>query len=137
MSDAMMVNVAGLKQVIVDAKKCGQLTLVESQQCFSAIAKITHLLSGSLANVWRDRELPEYTDWPSQRHPCPKCGDMKPRFRKWRRETAHAPERVEHSCFCDYSITTKPLDMTVEAEYPTELRSESDANSPNADSSNV
>jgi hypothetical protein len=106
-----------LKQLVVDAKKRGDLSDDTAQQVFSGISRVTHALEGTLTPYWQQvRELPAYTDWPNERHPCPKCGDTKPRFRKWRRGTAHAPERVEHCCFCDYSIFTMPLDRSEEGE---------------------
>ena len=109
---AMIDHAEALRSLIVAAKIGGRLSKIESQRCFAALQKLVHILKGTASPEWRERDLPEYMDWPNERYPCPKCGDNKPRYRKWRRETAHAPERVDHVCFCDHSLTTKPLDAT-------------------------
>lgn len=120
--EATLLDAAlALKQLIVDAKRRDTLPADVTQIAISGIHRTIQALQGTLNPYWLQvRELPEYMDWPNERNACPKCGDTKPRFRKWRRATAHAPERVEHCCYCDYSIFTMPLDASEAEQYRAE-----------------
>jgi hypothetical protein len=66
-----------------------------------------------VGDLWNG-DLRGYVDFPTDRFPCPKCGDTKPAKRSYSIESKEAPEHVRHSCYCGYSIFTKPLDQSKE-----------------------
>lgn len=114
---SLLRDAVELKNSVVDARKDGAITQLEAQQVLTGIAQVIKSLKDiaartpDAARAWLNGPLSEYHDWPNDRTPCPKCGDVKPAGRHYMPASKDGPERMQHR-YCGYVIYTKPLDET-------------------------